>query len=120
MGWVGSVDGAIVLWLIRLARSCPLAIVSMCECIQNDLYPCSINLPSEEMVMVMVTVMPRFVGFWPVKSASLVVSEEMVRCYEIRCYILLYFGDLLYLWECIVARIRENESPRLLPTYIYS
>ena len=46
MGWVGSVDGAIVLWLIRLARSCPLAIVSICERIQNDLYPCSINPPS--------------------------------------------------------------------------
>ena len=56
--------------------------------------------------------------FWPVKSASLVVSEEMVRCYEICCYVLLYFGDLLWLWECIVARIRENESPRLLATYI--
>ena len=45
--------------------------------------------------MVMMTVMPRFVGFWPVKSTNLVVSEEMVRCYEICCCILLYFGDLL-------------------------
>ena len=30
--------------------------------------------------MVMMTVMPRFVGFWPVKSTNLVVSEEMVQC----------------------------------------
>ena len=29
--------------------------------------------------MVMMTVMPRFVGFWPVKSTNLVVSEEMVQ-----------------------------------------
>ena len=58
--------------------------------------------------MVMMTVMPRFVGFWPVKSTNLVVSEEMVQCYEICCYV------LLYLWEYIVARIRENVSPRFV------
>ena len=45
--------------------------------------------------MVMMTMMPRFVGFWPVKSTNLVVSEEMVQCCEICCYILLYFGGLL-------------------------
>ena len=45
--------------------------------------------------MVMMTMMPRFVGFWPVKSTNLVVSEEMVQYYKICCYILLYFGDRL-------------------------
>ena len=50
---------------------------------------------SEELVMVMMTMMPRFVGFLPIKSTNLVVSEEMVQCCEICCYILLYFGDLL-------------------------
>ena len=34
---------------------------------------------SEELVMVMMTMMPRFVGFLPIKSTNLVVSEEMVQ-----------------------------------------
>ena len=41
---------------------------------------------SEELVMVMMTMMPRFVGFLPIKSTNLVVSEEMVQ-YKICCFI---------------------------------
>ena len=37
--------------------------------------------------MVMMTVMPRFVGFCPVKSTNLVVSEEMVQYNKICCFI---------------------------------
>ena len=37
--------------------------------------------------MVMMTMMPRFVGFWPVKSTNLVVSEEMVQYNKICCFI---------------------------------
>ena len=50
---------------------------------------------SEELVMVMMTMMPRFVGFLPIKPTNLVVSEEMVQYNKICCFILLYFGDRL-------------------------
>ena len=42
---------------------------------------------SEELVMVMMTMMPRFVGFLPIKSTNLVVSEEMVQYNKICCFI---------------------------------
>ena len=48
-----------------------------------------------ELVMVMVMMMPRFVGFLPIKSTNLVVSEEMVQYNMICCFVLLYFGDRL-------------------------
>ena len=38
------------------------------------------------MVMVMM-MMPRFVGFLPIKSTNLVVSEEMVQYNKICCFI---------------------------------
>ena len=41
----------------------------------------------EELVMVMMTMMPRFVGFLPIKSTNLVVSEEMVQYNKICCFI---------------------------------
>ena len=41
---------------------------------------------SEELVMVMMTMMPRFVGFLPIKSTNLVVSEEMVQYNKICCF----------------------------------
>ena len=42
---------------------------------------------SEELVMVLMTMMPRFVGFLPIKSTNLVVSEEMVQYNKICCFI---------------------------------
>ena len=42
---------------------------------------------SEELVMVMMTMIPRFVGFLPIKSTNLVVSEEMVQYNKICCFI---------------------------------
>ena len=39
------------------------------------------------MVMVIVRMMPRFVGFLPIKSTNLVVSEEMVQYNKICCFI---------------------------------
>ena len=42
---------------------------------------------SEELVMVLMTMMPRFVGFLPIKSTNLVVSEEMVEYNKICCFI---------------------------------
>ena len=39
------------------------------------------------MVMVIVMMMPRFVGFLPIKSTNLVVPEEMVQYNKICCFI---------------------------------
>ena len=38
-------------------------------------------------VMVIVRMMPRFVGFLPIKSTNIVVSEEMVQYNKICCFI---------------------------------